>query len=336
LSSEPIGKRRSGAGSHRLRELSAVAALGVAVAEFVVGHVWARNVLPQLGLGALAVAALCMLSRLYVAGAAWFGAAILALVPVVPAYLPRHSPVRPGCTLTVVNFNKEENPPDDAGAIHFLAGLHPDIIFAEKAYGPAQFAAALLAHGLAGYSSFPAGAATLILSRFPIIHSFAGRRIVSADILVESRTVRLLNMYITRPNLDRTAYLADYRALYRQILAEKGPLILAGDGNATVYAKEVRRLRRLVRDAWSEKGFGLGATFPGPWRRLGMLGPWLRIDYIFHNDAFDTAAVRRLAAAAGAGHYPVWAKLVLAGTGHPGEPCAAAPRFAQGASREER
>jgi endonuclease/exonuclease/phosphatase family metal-dependent hydrolase len=52
-----------------------------------------------------------------------------------------------------------------------------------------------------------------------------------------------------------------------------------------------------------------------------MIGPWLRIDYIFHNRAFDAVSARRIDDATGAGHFPVLAKLVLAGAGKPGAPC---------------
>lgn len=321
---------------HWLRELSALAAFAVAAAEYSLGHFWARNFIPQLGFSTLLIAAMCAFSRLYVASAAWFAAAVFLLAPMLPAYLPRPAVARPGCTLTIVNFNKEEDPPDDAGALRLLARLHPDIAFVEKVYAPRQFGAALLAGGFAGYSVFTAFGSTLILSRFPIIRSEAGSDGMSAEIRIEGRTVRLLNMYITRPNQDMRRYRAGYRTLRGRLRHQSEPLILAGDGNATVYSREVQRLHGLVRDAWEERGFGLGATFPGPWRRTGILGAWMRIDYIFHNDAFDTAAVRRLDAAAGAGHYPVWAKLVLAGAGQAGEPCAGAPNSQPSASMEER
>lgn len=304
------------------RELSALAAFAVAAVEFLIGHFWARNFIPQLGLAALAIAVLCVSSRIYLASAAWLAGAALLFAPLLPAYLPRSSAVHSGCTLTIVNFNKEEDPPDDAGALRLLGGLHPDIAFIEKVYEPRQFGAALLADGFAGYSVFAAFGSTLILSRFPMIRTEASGDGVSADIRIEGRMVRLVNMYITRPNQDERRYRAGYRALRQRVARERKPLILAGDGNATVFTREVRRLRALLRDAWDEKGFGLGATFPGPWRRAGILGPWLRIDYIFHNDAFDTVAVRRIDAAAGAGHYPVWAELVLVGAGYAGEPCA--------------
>ena len=51
------------------------------------------------------------------------------------------------------------------------------------------------------------------------------------------------------------------------------------------------------------------------------LGPWLRIDYILHDRAFDAVSARRVDDASGAGHYPVAADLVFAGAGAPGQPC---------------
>lgn len=309
---------------HLRSDLGALAALAAGIGEFVIGHMWARNFIPQLGLAALVLAALCGISRLWFASVAWAAAAILAAATVLPSYLPRSGTTRPGCIVTVVNFNKAENPPDDAGAIKLLGRLHPDIVFGEKVYGE-QFSRDILTGAFSGYSSFSAPGATLILSRFPIVRSYRGGEggflTNAADILVAGRTVRLLNMYVSRPNKDPAIYLADYRALQTELRRANGPVLLAGDGNATEYSEEVGHLRRLIHDTWDEVGFGLGATFPGPWRWLGIFGPWLRIDYIFHNDSFDAMAMHRVDEADGAGHYPLWAKLVLVGAGPPGEPC---------------
>ena len=81
----------------------------------------------------------------------------------------------------------------------------------------------------------------------------------------------------------------------------------------------MQALHEVLGDAWQTGGVGFGFTFPGPHRGRfsGRLGPWLRIDYILYDGAFDTVAVRRLADSAGAGHYPVWAKLAFAGMARP-------------------
>lgn len=308
--------------SRRARELSALAALGIGVAAYVAGRFWLQHFIPLIGLACVAAVALCAGLRLWVGAAGWAIAAAVALAAVIPAYLPREAVVRPGCRLSVVEFNKQEEHPDDAGAARLLARLHPDLLFAEKVYDTSGFRDVLLAAGFAGYYSFPSQQhPDLILSRFPIVRTGDEWNWFWADIAVEGREVRLENMYATRPTADWRQHLEDMAWLRARARDRHGPLILAGDANATPFAREVRELREVLPDTWDEAGWGLGATFPGPWRRAGLFGPWLRIDYIFHNAAFDAVSARRIDEAAGAGHYPVWAELALAGAGTPGEPC---------------
>jgi len=172
------------------------------------------------------------------------------------------------------------------------------------------------------YYSFPSPTKPdLILSRFPIIRADDDPLGIWVDVAVEGRIVRLKNMYAPRPNRDWSAYVAYHAGLRQQVGDYKGPLILAGDGNATMFTPEIRALRDILQDVWDQGGFGLGFTFPGPWRRLGMLGPWLRIDYIFHDAALDTVSARRVDDVTGAGHYPVWAELHLVDAGKFGTPC---------------
>jgi endonuclease/exonuclease/phosphatase family metal-dependent hydrolase len=54
---------------------------------------------------------------------------------------------------------------------------------------------------------------------------------------------------------------------------------------------------------------------------MGRLGPWVRIDYIFHDASFAAVAAKRVADTVGAGHYPVQAELIFTGHGEPGAAC---------------
>jgi vancomycin resistance protein VanJ len=303
------------------RELSAVAALGFGAALFWAGRFWAQHFIPYLGLACLAAALLCAGLRLWLSAAAWAIASGLALAPAAPAFLPRSPLPQAGCRISVLAFNMWENPPDPPAAAGLLARLHPDLVFAEKVYSTAAFRDRLLADGFAGYHGFASRHSVLLLSRFPFVRTNDARYGTSADIAVEGHEVRLQNMYVTRPIPNPRPYLFDMAQLRQAVGTYRGPLILAGDANATPFTPEIRALDGLLRDAWDEAGYGLGATFPGPWRRLGVLGPWLRIDYVFHNAAFAAVAARRIDDAAGAGHYPVWAELALLGAGQPGRPC---------------
>jgi len=300
-------------------ELIAIAALLVGLAEFAAGQFWAQHLLPQIAWFCVGCALLSLVCRLWVAGLCWAAAAAFPLLQVLPLYLPQHTALRPGCSLAVLTFNQLENNPDTAGAAKLIGRLRPDILFAEKVYAPDEFRR-LLAERFPGYSAAAQGQ-LLILSRFPISRSADLRLGLAADSTIGGREVRLLAMYMTRPNKDFAKYSSDYERLYRWLREQREPLIVAGDGNTTEFSPEMRSIRELLRDSWDEAGSGLGATFPGPWRRAGMLGPWMRIDYILHDQAFDTAAARRVEDAAGAGHYPVMAELVLAGAGAAGKPC---------------
>ena len=303
----------------RRRELVALAALLVGLAEFALGQFWAQHLIPQIGVLCLACAALCLLGRLWLAGLCWTLAAIVPLLQVLPLYLPKHVSARPGCEIDVLSFNQLEEHPDNAGAARLIGKLHPDILFAEKVYAVEEFRR-LLAEALPGYSS-AAVRQLVIASRFPLSHVADVRFGMTADAAIGDREVRLLNFYMTRPSHDFAGYTADYTNFYRWLRQGERPLIAGGDGNATAFTPEMRSIRQSLRDSWDEAGWGLGATFPGPWRRVGLIGPLMRIDYILHDGAFDTVAMRRIGEATGAGHYPVAARLALAGAGAPGKPC---------------
>ena len=311
--------------SRHFCDVAACVALCVGLGTFAAGYSWARNFLPEIGAVLLGYVVLASLARLWLTSSAALVLAVFLVPALLSAYLPRTTGERDGCLVSVLNFNMEQDPPDEAGAMKLISQVHPDILFGEKIYSADRVTEKLLSGSFRGYSSFQAPGAALILSRFPILRAYrsgeGAARTNAVDISVENRTIRLVNMYVSRPNKDARRYLADYADIRAEVRQDHKALILAGDGNATVYSREVAQLLKLVKDVWEERGSGLGATFPGPWRRLGLLGPWLRIDFIFHNDAFAAKSAWRLTDATGAGHYPVLAELILLGAGTTGQPC---------------
>lgn len=305
-------------------------ALAAGLCAFVAFHDIARHATAQLGLLCLAAGLVCCIGQLRLAASLYLVVAALALMPVIPAYLPRFSHAVSGCRLTVVTFNHLElGQPDDVGAARLLSRLDPDIILAQKVIDTAAFQQALFADGFSGFSTYLSpDNKEVILSRFPITATIDKRDNAAADILVSGDTVRLMGLYADRPVGEHATpggnpelYREYYAHLNDDIRSYSGPLILAGDGNATIFTPEISGLRHLLRDAWDEAGYGLGATFPGPRRWLGFFGPFIRIDYIFHNDAFAAVDARRINEVMGAGHYPVWAELVFLNHGEAGKPC---------------
>ncbi|HZB91858.1 MAG TPA: hypothetical protein VE397_10480, partial [Stellaceae bacterium] len=126
-----------------LGDAVAFGVLAAGLAGFIGIHELARHVQPQLGVFCLLAALACATQRLWLACGAWGLVAGLALYPVLPEYLPPSGHEALGCRLTVVTFNQLEEHPDTLGAARLLAGLRPDIIFAQKIYDTRGFRDAL-------------------------------------------------------------------------------------------------------------------------------------------------------------------------------------------------
>ena len=103
----------------------------------------------------------------------------------------------------------------------------------------------------------------------------------------------------------------------------EGPLILAGDLNATPTNDDYQTLTGPLTDAWAQAGRGFGHTFPGASKEdtpgsstpelLGWpLPKWLvRIDYIFHSSHWRTLVARNPPHDGASDHRPVLAELAL-------------------------
>jgi len=98
--------------------------------------------------------------------------------------------------------------------------------------------------------------------------------------------------------------------------AHPGPLIFAGDLNATDQNEAHAIIARRMHDTWREAGWGFGHTFPGkPTPDVGGSRPvifgipvpmWLvRIDHIFHSDSFVALDARLGPDDAGSDHRAV-------------------------------
>jgi endonuclease/exonuclease/phosphatase family metal-dependent hydrolase len=73
----------------------------------------------------------------------------------------------------------------------------------------------------------------------------------------------------------------------KQINASKYPAIITGDFNDVPSSYTYRKITAGWKDAFLEKGFGLGVTYMG-------LSPTLRIDYILTNTAWEVKAFEQV------------------------------------------
>lgn len=76
----------------------------------------------------------------------------------------------------------------------------------------------------------------------------------------------------------------DAQELLRVVRADPNPCVVAGDFNSPHLGNIHRMITKDLGDSHEEAGSGFGFTFPGDTRNpLSFGGPWLRIDYIFHD-----------------------------------------------------
>lgn len=112
------------------------------------------------------------------------------------------------------------------------------------------------------------------------------------------------------------------RALAMLAQSRRGPLIVAGDLNATDQNRAYTIIAEHLRDAWRHAGWGFGHTFPGqPTPRFGGSRPvilgvpvpmWLvRIDYVFHSQELEAVDARLAAYDGASDHRGVIATLAL-------------------------
>ncbi len=138
----------------------------------------------------------------------------------------------------------------------------------------------------------------------------AGRRVTFVRFHAASGASRLRQR-------DRQA-----RALAAFARRHEGPLVLAGDLNATDQNHAYALLATELRDAWREAGWGFGHTFPGPPTRqeggsrpvvLGLPVPqWLiRLDYVWHSPELVALDARLAPRSAASDHRGVVATLAL-------------------------
>ena len=83
-------------------------------------------------------------------------------------------------------------------------------------------------------------------------------------------------------------------ALKNKLAQEKNPFFAIGDFNFPSHGYLYRLFSEQLGDAFRKRGKGFGWTFPGNLGNnfLGLMGPWMRLDYIFYSQDFEPTYFR--------------------------------------------
>lgn len=236
---------------------------------------------------------------------------------------PLPSPSSPGKSLTVLTYNRGEHM--NQSLRPFKAHTKPDLILLQEAGGRAagylqaegyeEFPHAVDCAEFTLLSRYPilsVEAVTLrpgdasppIAARFLIdfesseIAVYSVHTVTPRDTLNYYRRGAFLYGIIGVPGTPfaqkrraNQAYwdarVEEARLLRDYIEADPLPAIIAGDFNAPAGGYIHQLFRSRFHDAHATVGHGFGYTFPGTTRNpLSRGGPWMRIDYLFGNDAW--------------------------------------------------
>ena len=258
------------------------------------------------------------------------GLAFVTAIPILtiaftfaPLFLPKFQtpPAPDRFTLKIMSYNMHSIK-DIRGIAEVIRQEKPDILLIQE-YSNRLFSPSF--HGLDKlYPELYMEVATkdfrqATFSRYPI-------KLISAE-LEKGRTqkmqielptgsIEVWNVHPMPPYLiPPEEFDAQMYALAEDIPQVDGPLIVAGDMNATDQSEVYRKFNHYLQDAYWETGWGLGFSYPAsPYKFMEMpfnTGPLWRIDYVFHSQHFYAISARTLTTSGGSDHLPVVVELSI-------------------------
>lgn len=281
---------------------------------------WGAYAFPWLGLAALLACIPAIVKRRY-------GIALIQVVLALSMLLPIGGRAWPGrlwnaavpsdirvVTFNITDFNSETLGRTYDRAAHRIATLHPDIVFLQQIANPQDLLARFAREpGLRKLHAYPRKSSEdMILSRYPLESAaipFA--RSVTAVADIGGCRLALWNLHGPhgeRAMNEQAKFFRDFRARFAPVGAGA---IVAGDMNSTEFNSVQAPLRDVLGDAFASTGFGAGFTYPTGVRRLGRLGPLVRIDYIFYTSTLTPTQSFAFGGDIGSDHYAVFASFRL-------------------------
>jgi len=219
--------------------------------------------------------------------------------------------------LRVMTWNSYYRNRSPMALVAALDELAPDIVaIQELGYGLQETLADELNERFPYQERFPASGPSgmAFLSRYPIAQSsapdFGDSACNCQEITIDfhGHDVTVLNTHPWPPHVhfhrgNIWGSLADFTtanqdetfdALLTRIDNRSGPLLVVGDLNTTERQYNYQRVTAKLTDAFAEAGWGMGYTFPTTKRVYGIpVFPILRLDYIFHNEEWQTKRIWR-------------------------------------------
>lgn len=221
-------------------------------------------------------------------------------------------------SIRLVSANVKFDNPDLDTLMEELRAEDPDILFIQEYTDDVRAAieraglAEAMPHQVGTGDLIPLG--TAIYSKLPLadgeIWYVDGNPMSRATVRVGSRDVRLYNLHPTSPT-DRYAislWNNQWPDILRELEAEEGPLIAAGDFNLTQHHRWYQKLLEgPLHGCYEDRGRGNATTWPNG--AQGLL-PEIRIDHVVLSPGLTCLAIRE-GKGTGSDHRPMIADIAV-------------------------
>ncbi len=303
----------------------AVALAIVSLAAFLGRWVWWLDVLANFRAQYVVVLALLglvvVMSRWRKLGYAVLGAAVVNLIAVLPLFVGSPAETRlDSPSLRVMSFNLLSTNESYSDVVDYIKTVSPDVVLLHEASRPWEVA---MESAAVGYQMIRARSdrlifGTLVLVRGEAVEAvsfgFAANspRAVELDFVPDGwdTTVSILGIHPVAPTDEERAGYRDAQLAFagQWASSQTGPIVIAGDFNATPWSSPFRRLMASADLVNSQAGFGLQPSFSS---RSNLL---LRvpIDHLVHSPHLEVTD-RRLGPDLGSDHFPLLVDLQPAG-----------------------
>lgn len=210
--------------------------------------------------------------------------------------------------LSLTSLSNRTRNRDMAATAGALAAHPADILVLQEISDPATLGRLLAEHTPDRRSHVCAAGHYMVVSRYRLGPSVAlpDSLGIRCSLDLPGGRAQIYSVRLPRAVRGGAVQAQSLRVVLHDVAAQSEPVILAGDFNATPMTATLRGASEVLTNAFDTAGAGPGFTFPTPARRLGWLGPFLRIDHVLLDGVFlPTAARAARWYPPGADHFPV-------------------------------
>ncbi len=260
-------------------------------------------------------------------------ALVAFILPYGPMLVPRAVQAAPSDTLRILTYNLKAQDINLQPPLNIIRSSDADVVALQEV---SESMAAALTTELIDIYPYQALHTQYrqpvpgqgVLSRYPLLSDaywrfhLAHQRVTFE---IEGTPITLYNTHPVQP-LHQNGFAhrsEEIRDLLSRLAGETGPLVIAGDFNMSDQSDDYWRMATHYQDAYRTAGWGLGFTFPAQVPYFGggryapsfvaLLPPFIRLDYVFHNEAFTALNAQVGADSGGSDHLPLHVELAFFG-----------------------